>query len=212
MQTKLAIFDLDGTLAATLPSYWREKIPQLAKRFGVDCPPKEMFDAFWYENNNQDIFQRYFNTTPKQFWEAFRKLDDFGRKLDAVQLYHDADVLFPLKEKGLLLAICTSARRKAAESVANLFGTEFFDKIEVCNQYERFAAKPCPDGLLYIVRFFGLKNEEAIFVGNADDDLLAGKNAGIETLIVDRKEYKFNFSFEPKIIQTLYEIFDHIRA
>ena len=44
--------------------------------------------------------------------------------------------------------------------------------------------KPDPEGLVKIKNYFGVKEEEMIFIGDLENDLLTGQNAGIESFLV----------------------------
>ena len=45
--------------------------------------------------------------------------------------------------------------------------------------------KPDPEGLLKIKDHYNINEKEMIYIGDLDKDILAGKNAGIDTYFVD---------------------------
>ena len=48
---------------------------------------------------------------------------------------------------------------------------------------------------------------DAVYIGNSDEDILTCKNAGIFSVLIDRKEHKHDLKPD-KVIESLYEIAD----
>ncbi len=81
-----------------------------------------------------------------------------------------------------------------------------------------FIPKPCIDSTLYVLDKFGLNNDEVLFVGDAETDLLTANNAKVDNVFVtwgyrSEKEiqninykYKINDALELiEIIEDKYE-------
>lgn len=90
-------------------------------------------------------------------------------------------MLTHLRDAGIKLGAITN--RSARTSVRTLERAElvrFFDVILSFEDMPR--AKPEPDGLLLALERLGVTPEHAVMVGDTDNDILAGKAAGMRTV------------------------------
>ena len=55
----------------------------------------------------------------------------------------------------------------------------------VIGRTDKFAIKPAPDSLLFVMDFFGAAPEETVYVGDSDVDVQFAHNAGIRCVSVD---------------------------
>ncbi len=46
--------------------------------------------------------------------------------------------------------------------------------------------KPDPEGLFKILKYFNISSEQAIYIGDSEFDMEAGKNAKIKTYLIDK--------------------------
>ena len=60
---------------------------------------------------------------------------------------------------------------------------------EIITSEQRFARKPSPEALNYLLDKYQLHKLETVMIGDRPLDVEAGKNAGIATLLLDEKEY-----------------------
>ena len=61
--------------------------------------------------------------------------------------------------------------------------------------------KPHPEGLEKCLNALGAKKQESLFIGNAEEDVLTAKNAGILDVFLRRGEYDFKLDkIRPSVI------------
>lgn len=177
---KTIIFDFDGTLADTLPIVYKSFQHIFDKYMQLDKSPEDIKAMFGPAEN--DIIRTHF---PEKHIEA------------AIAQYHDyywtnhdqwversqeiEDLLAWIRKKGLKLAIMTGKGRKSLDlSLKALEMTDWFDMTVTGDEVEK--PKPDPEGIHKILKELNTLPEKAIFIGDSNSDIIAGKRAGIETI------------------------------
>lgn len=95
----------------------------------------------------------------------------------------EAEALNKLKELGLKLAIVSNKPQEATDRVYGKF-LEKFQFSEVLGQTEYYPLKPDPTSTLAILKHLGVSQEECLYVGDGDADVLTARNAGIPCVSV----------------------------
>ncbi|OYT53819.1 MAG: hypothetical protein B6U72_04780 [Candidatus Altiarchaeales archaeon ex4484_2] len=109
-------------------------------------------------------------------------------------------VLFPgvrallstLQGNGVWLAVATGNDRCFIDRAVDVLGLDgFFDLVLSSDDVSH--SKPAPDMVLKAIDYFGVSADEALFVGDSRNDVLAAKSAGVKsaavlTGILDRRE------------------------
>lgn len=91
------------------------------------------------------------------------------------------EVLDALKENGIRLAILSNKpHERTVEIAENYFGKGYFDYIQ--GQSDGVPRKPDPESMNYVIRKLGAKNENCIYVGDSDVDIITGKSANVATI------------------------------
>ncbi|WP_291579647.1 HAD-IA family hydrolase [Clostridium sp. UBA6640] len=66
---------------------------------------------------------------------------------------------------------------------------EYYDLLECfCDfitEENKFLKKPKPDAIIYIIEKYNLKKEEVLMIGDRDIDIIAARNAGVDSCIFD---------------------------
>jgi HAD superfamily hydrolase (TIGR01549 family) len=96
---------------------------------------------------------------------------------------HTIDVLASLKTSGRFkIGLVTSTERRTTVSLLERFGLSgFFDTV-VCG--EDAEPKPSPEPIILACKRLGVEVADALYVGDTDADIIAGKSAGCDTAIV----------------------------
>ncbi|MCX7705287.1 MAG: HAD family hydrolase [bacterium] len=182
MKKKLFIFDLDGTLIDAYQAIWETLVYTLTK---LGYPPVDFETAKRaVGHGDKNYIPRFFK--PCDIKKASKIYREYHLKsLDGkVKLLPGAkQLLEKLKETGKLIAV---ASNRPLESglliIKNLDMKKYFDITvfgdQVTNQ------KPDPEMILKILDFLKTNNKEAIFIGDMDIDVLTGKKAKIDTIVV----------------------------
>ncbi|WP_346200764.1 HAD family hydrolase [Caldifermentibacillus hisashii] len=183
---KVAIFDLDGTLADTLESI-AYTCNACLKQVGLVPIPSEAYKAFTGDGTEAlvrkatraagDIEGKTVAQVLKLYTEMFAQNCTYKvRPYEGIQ-----ETLQILKEKGLKLAVLTNKKQERAVMVIeHLFGKNMFDLI--IGQSDRFPVKPNPTSAEWIAKQFSCKTDECIFVGDTEIDVQTGQNAGMLTV------------------------------
>jgi pyrophosphatase PpaX len=178
---KNVIFDFDGTLADTLPVLLHAS--------------KKIFLHYDRREISQEEFRSFFGPTELVIIEknllnrdhVVEAVESFIKEYDDV---HDSMVeqdleiermLHELHETGIGLALFTGKSRRTLNiSLAKLNWQIPFDYIVTGDDVSH--SKPSPEGLEIILDALQWNREETIFVGDSNDDQLAGKGADIQTI------------------------------
>lgn len=183
------IFDLDGTLANTMPSliYCINRVLDDLK---LEHPPQNVYYEavghgaahfvdtiirFTSENYSEEfsnrahkLYMQYFNTYCKRgvnFYPGMQEL------------------LIKLCRHGIRLAIVSNKPDPQTQMVVDeCLSTEELKYDFVFGQTDVFPKKPDPAVLRHIVAAWGFDTQEIRMVGDGDTDIKAGRKAGIPTV------------------------------
>lgn len=181
------IFDFDGTLANSGST-------------GI-LATKSAFQEFGLKLPSDDVIN-YYTGIPIE--ESFKKMaPDYRFKKGEIealltafrQYYKEYEqenlTLFP-KIKEVLMALRQSEKKlyvvSSKHSTALKRNLEFldiahyFEGVIGSDQVENY--KPAPDGVLYILKHYGLKAQDAVMIGDTSFDIQMGKAAGVNTCAV----------------------------
>lgn len=176
-----AVFDLDGTLADTIDliveSYQyafrtiigREEDPDVIRSW-IGRPLISAFRDHSPEHAD-DLYATYLA------WNA-DNTERLIRGYDGVP-----DVLADLRAAGVRVGVATSKRRESAQQAMDILGlSEHVEVLVAMEDTERH--KPDPTPLLLALDRMGRGSNDAVYVGDAVVDVLAGKAAGMDTVAV----------------------------
>lgn len=183
---KACIFDLDGTLTATLESL-AYSVKATLREMGLPEITDEQCRQF-VGNGARYLMDKSIravgDTEGKRLDEA---MEVYGRIFDANCTYHVTpydgivEMLGALKERGIHLAVLSNKpHRQTVKVVEEIFGEDVFDYAS--GQQEGIARKPEPDGVYHIMEKLGVSKEECLYVGDSEVDIATGHNAGVKTV------------------------------
>ncbi len=182
MPFRTLIFDLDGTLVDTVQDV-HFCINQARAQMGL--PPLTLKQARESIGPGPNKFVEIVLPPEKQ-----DKLDDFIRIFRGFYIDHLSDhsrpfpgveqVLTELQKRGFILVVATNKPRRYTEKLLRDMGLwSYFPTIftpeDVSNR------KPEPDIVFKALDVTRTQPEEALFVGDTDNDILAGQAAGVRT-------------------------------
>lgn len=185
---KACIFDLDGTLTATLESL-AYSVKATLREMGLPEITDDQCRQFVGNGAKYLIDQSIRaagDTEGKRLDEA---MEIYGRIFDANCTYHVTpydgiiEMLHDLKEKGVRLAVLSNKpHRQTVKVVEEIFGKAMFDY--AAGQQEGIRRKPDPDGVYYIMEKLGVQKKDCCYIGDSEVDVETGKNAGVTTISV----------------------------
>lgn len=177
----LIVFDLDGTLADSLPDL-ANAANFVCRRLGLPEHPQAAvqqmigggeinFVRRFLEPENQ----HHFDQAMALYWEYYaRHLGDLTRLYPGV-----AETLKHFAHKKL--AVLSNKHQKLTEKVLEVLGIRpFFAAVR--GGGTDLALKPSPESLAALIQEMGVAPARTLMVGDKPADVLAGKGAGARTL------------------------------
>ncbi len=207
---KAILFDLDGTLVSTNISLIHHLFNQAVSKFGKTASVEDC-KRFWFFNGRTDFIKNHFGISPSDFWPVYGALDTVDLRKKHAKAYPDVSSLHQLKSQGFKLGIVTGAKDDIAEYEIGLVGRALFDSVIVAHPNLGVAFKPHPQGIENCLKMLGFSNNQAVYIGNADEDVVFAKNAGVLDILVDRGEYVYSGPEPSHKISHLYELENFLR-
>lgn len=181
---KLAIFDLDGTIVH-LEVDWKSLKKKLSEYFWEVYGLKSDFSPLHPELHKIDSL-----LGRRAREDAFTIIREYEmRGVENLLLISEMAVIIEdLKQKGTRLAIFSSNTRRAVVAALKKIGMfDLFETIITIEDVER--NKPNPEGLNKLLDLFQIDKSQALFIGDRQEDIEAGRRAGIKALLTTRKDY-----------------------
>ena len=182
---KLVIFDLDGTLLATIADLAMATNHAL-QQLGYPTRPVDEIRTF-VGNGINKLLERSLPDSEKSEANTLRLRTHFLPYYDA----HNADLSTPypgipsllqaLQQKGLMIAV---ASNKYQTATVKLIHHYFHDIsfVEILGQREGVPVKPDPSIVSDIIQKAGVSKEEVLYVGDSNVDMQTAHNAGVDAI------------------------------
>ncbi len=188
MKSKAVIFDLDDTLVYASRKYKEKAISRTLLEFGVDCKDPETLVRIWDEAGDKSILQGL-GVDLYDFWSIFEKYQEIKDRMKHTCAYPDSVIVKQLKDRGYKIGIVTGSQEYVASEEIKLVGAENFDVVVVANGRNGVQPKPHPQGIEECLNLLCVEKENAVYVGNAVNDVMAAKNAGIPGILLCRGDF-----------------------
>lgn len=201
---KAVVFDLDGTLLYTLEDL-KNSGNELLNHFGREGHELKKY-CYFVGSGSRVLVQRLFpDFSPEQVDDALEiyKKIYHRRALETTKPYEGIeDMLHRLREKKIILAVCTNKHQTAAKQLLEKFFPEnFFDAY--LGASPTIPNKPDPTNVNRLLKELNLQPSETAFMGDTSIDLQTAKNSHtlpIGVLWGFRPEEILAFDAENKII------------
>ncbi|MEL3971218.1 HAD family hydrolase [Rossellomorea oryzaecorticis] len=177
---KAIIFDFDGTLADTLPVCFYA-FQSVFKEFDdIEVTSDEIKSMFGPSETGiikENLKNSNFDQAIDMYYQKYKE-----KHADLVKANEEMnDLLHSLKKQGYKLGIVTGkARKSLVISLDHLEMNELFDVIITGDDVS--IPKPHPEGLKQALSLLNVTNDEALFIGDSDADIKAGKQANVWTV------------------------------
>lgn len=186
MQTKLIIFDLDGTLLDTIDDL------AVACNYALEqcgCPVRSRDEYFMLVGRGID------NLFKGALPESLRTDEMIAKMREYFIPYynaHSADLTKPydgiipmlrmLRENGIAMAIASNKYQAGTEALVQRFFGDF-DFVRVLGQRDGKPIKPDPGVVKEAMEGVpGITLEEVLYCGDSDVDMMTGANGGVKTI------------------------------
>jgi pyrophosphatase PpaX len=173
------VFDMDGVVLDSRELIYRAFEDTLATH-GVEGVSREMIN----EVLGKPVYAMYELLAPHKDAYQLEKehIDSHNYHLDLIKPYPDAkQTLEIIRGKGMKTAIFTGFNELTFERLDQIALREFFDVVVDSTQYKEH--KPSPEGLFLALKELSVSPEQAVYIGDAVSDMLAGKAAGVRATI-----------------------------
>jgi HAD superfamily hydrolase (TIGR01509 family) len=203
------MFDLDGTLIDSIPTYLRI-VAAVLDHLGLPPPPREAVSAAL-----KGGFSGFHHLVPEEMSHRREELVDafleVGKRISerlypgSVDLIPGAgELLHRLADAGLRIGIVSSSHAGYIQRKLSPLREAGLDRlVEAVIVIEDTAEmKPSPEPVRACADRLGVKEDRSLFVGDADVDILAGKRAGTYTgaVLTGVDDYDVLAAEEPDVI------------
>jgi len=184
LNSKLVLFDLDGTLVDTAPDFVLS-LNNILKKNGRAALEFDHIRSFVSEGSVKfteigfEITRDHpdFNKHRNEFLIEYKNNLTNTSKLFA----GISSLLNQLDEIGIPYGIVTNKPFDYAEPLIN-----YFDELKNCRTLicpdHLENSKPSPEGILLACKKIGVNPLDSVYIGDHPNDLIAGKNAGTKTI------------------------------
>lgn len=174
------VFDLDGTLLDSLPLVLAA-ISHALEPFGTR-PTMEIFAKL---GGPPERFLATLLDDIANVPVALQRMEDYHhRNAHLIQPYEGVgSFLAGLRLRGIEVAVWTGRDRLSTEILLREHKLGGYFTTVICGD-DLPSHKPDPAGLVEIIRRLGVQPQEALFVGDADVDVLGGVACGVDTLLI----------------------------
>lgn len=180
---KLVLFDLDGTLLKSTEIIMDAFVITFEKYFkDITLDEKtltsflghtlfETFGLYIREDQSMDELVSFYRQTSEKLMQD-------------VQAYpHAKELMERLQHKGIHLGVVTSKMNHVAREHLTLIGlNEYITHLVGYEDVEKH--KPDKEPILKGLALYGMKPEEAVYVGDHENDMVAAKSAGVMSCAV----------------------------
>lgn len=196
-QPSTVLFDLDGTLIDTAPDFIR-CLNEMRQQHGLPALPADHIRrsvsngaramvrvGFGLEPDHPDYLNKH---------TAFLDLYEAGVAVET-QLFEGMDVLLQsLEQRGIPWGIVTNKPVRFAEPLVQALGLAERCAALVCPDHVT-DRKPHPEALFLACKQIGADPEHAVYVGDHERDIQAGRNARMKTIAV-----RYGYIEEPETV------------
>jgi HAD superfamily hydrolase (TIGR01509 family) len=198
-QYNYVLLDWDGNIARTL-DVWPDALNEVLQKRGCSLTRQQLIESTWgfvaYVAKHTDI-------TPEVAAEAMEEANAIvvSRSPDVELFPGVLEVLAELKVKSKHLALITTSERRMIMPVLDRYGiADLFEVIITDDDVKKAERKPHPKSLLRALECMGGTPEEAIMVGDRDKDIVAGRNAGMDSALFCSIEHQKHYSLEKLMV------------
>ena len=187
LEKKLLIFDVDGTVwdsekdvflsfNHTLKENDNFEIAKEEFKELAGMPLGAMFKKVLPENK-QNLSEEY----EKKYKKHYIDEEHFA---DATVLFNDVKTTIDyFNSKKFFMAVASSKPKRILDKMVSHFELSGFDLV-LGTEESNFKHKPDPEIIFHIMDSLKVNKEDAVIIGDSKSDILAGKNAGIDTIAV----------------------------
>jgi len=206
---KAIIFDIDGVLLDSFEANLKF-MRDLMINFGYRPPTREEFPAIFHLSLWEMIKKLTGLSDEKEIkkiWEI-RKNHHVKYPLELLDYPAGAEATIDTLSKNYLLGVVTSRIKSSVFEAPKMAALKKYFPVAVSYE-DTINHKPHPEPLLLAAQKLGVKPEEAVYIGDVQDDIKAARAAGMKVIIYSKKNLleadicTDSFKSLPELIETL---------
>jgi HAD superfamily hydrolase (TIGR01509 family) len=191
-QTRGLLFDFDGTLGVTLPS-WTEAFGAALNERGIHPSEKDLIEYCFHSCTDQVIRNHGIEDSTRFKEEVWASVVERMRTVAHYPML--PETLDALREDGFRLAVVTNSRRQAVEPVLRRWNLhDHFEAVITINDVSH--GKPDPEMIHHALNRLNLSPSHTYIMGDSRADVNAGKRAGIRTIGFSPEENRKYMAFD----------------
>ena len=184
LNTKLVLFDLDGTLVDTAPDFVIS-LNNILKKYGRDVLDFDRIRSFVSEGSARFTEIGFGITQDDPNFQMYRNefLQEYKNNLiNESSIFNGIDsVINYLEDSNIAYGIVTNKPFDYALPLVNYFKELSGSKVLICPDHLK-ESKPSPEGILLACKKIGVIPSNTVYIGDHPNDLIAGKRAGTKTI------------------------------
>ena len=180
---EVLVFDLDGTIV-NLKADWMNLrdilVNNYNKRYKEDCNIERISTCL------EEIVKKKDEATLQEFFDIIREfelksLEDIEPIEETIFFINNKE-LFNVREETKIAILSLNTRDTIIKILKD---AKIYDKIDfIIGREDVRKWKPEPNGLLKIQNHYNANKSEMVFFGDLENDIMTGKNAGIEAYYI----------------------------
>lgn len=184
LNTKLVLFDLDGTLVDTAPDFVIS-LNNILKKYGRDVLDFDRIRSFVSEGSAKFTEIGFGITQDDPNFQMYRNefLQEYKNNLiNESSIFNGIDsVINYLEDSNIAYGIVTNKPFDYALPLVNYFKELSGSKVLICPDHLK-ESKPSPEGIFLACKKIGVSPSNTVYIGDHPNDLIAGKRAGTKTI------------------------------
>ncbi len=186
------LFDFDGTLGVTLPS-WTSAFGAAMRDHGI-TPSEEELIHYCFHSCTDEVIRNHGIGDGARFKEqVWATVVERMGSVDHYPLI--PETLHALRDEGFKMAVVTNSRRAAVEPVLRRWNLHHhFDEIITIDDVSH--GKPDPEMIHHALNRLNLSPSHTYIIGDSRADVNAGKRAGIRTIGFSPEENRKYLAFD----------------
>jgi phosphoglycolate phosphatase/pyrophosphatase PpaX len=182
MKVDAVIFDLDGTLADTIPLTVYALKKAALELSEIEYSDEEILSEFGpidTEIIKKLLYYKQDDIAPDVYLNHFESsFNDFVKPIEGIEILLDF-----IRSNGIKLGLFTGRSRRATEIIIERLGFRGMFDILISGDDTK-KPKPDPEGILKALDMLVADKESSFYVGDFDVDILASKSAGVKSVLV----------------------------
>lgn len=181
MNFKAIVFDMDGTIADTIPLTvyaLKEAARELTGKVYSDEEIREEFGPIDTEIVKKLVNNENREASPEIYIDIFKNnFDRFIKPIDGIN-----ELLAFIKSKGIKLGLFTGRSHIVTMIILEKLGMKKMFDVIVAGDFTK-KPKPHPEGILKALEALSVDSTDSIYVGDFDVDIAASKAAGTKSAL-----------------------------